>query len=283
MTLIGSGLSILMFHSFVWVILFTVAYATLTDVYCLRTMKESLEDPLNYLVPWNFSNSIEGFICNFTGVECWHPDENRVLNIRLSNMGLKGQFPRGIENCTTLTGLDLSGNHLYGSIPSNISRMLSFVTSLDLSSNNFSGVIPPSLANCSYLNVLKLDHNRLTGNIPLQLGLLVRIKTFNISNNLLSGQVPIFYNATYFSSECYANNSGLCGVPPNACQGPHQGHHPPDVRIIAGAAVGAVTIAAFVAVTIAAFVMAAKGKTRTFKFNKEPKASTLVYSAKEGD
>ncbi|KAJ6317902.1 hypothetical protein OIU76_013449 [Salix suchowensis] len=31
------------------------------------------------------------------GVECWHPDENRVLNIRLTDLGLKGQFPIGIQ------------------------------------------------------------------------------------------------------------------------------------------------------------------------------------------
>ncbi|KAF8398303.1 hypothetical protein HHK36_017230 [Tetracentron sinense] len=46
------------------------------------SLKASLEDPLLYLnSSWNFSDNSEGSICKFTGVECWHPDENRVMNI----------------------------------------------------------------------------------------------------------------------------------------------------------------------------------------------------------
>ncbi|KAG7970395.1 hypothetical protein I3843_07G082000, partial [Carya illinoinensis] len=185
---------------------------------CLQTIKDSLEDPYNYLSSsWNFENNTEGFICKFKGVDCWQPDENRVINIRLSDMGLKGEFPRGIENCTSLTGLDLSRNKLSGSIPSDISDKLLFVTSLDLSSNNFSGEIPLSLANCTYLNVLKLDHNQLTGMIPPELAMLARIKEFSVSNNLLSGPVPSFDSIG--TAEGYANNLGLCGGPLKSCQG----------------------------------------------------------------
>lgn len=218
--------------------------ATLSDIYCLRTIKDSLEDPYGYLnSSWNFNNNTEGFICKFTGVDCWHPDENKVLNIRLSDMGLKGKFPAGIENCSSLTGLDLSNNKLSGPIPDDISQKLRFVTSLDLSSNSFSGEIPLSLANCSYLNVLKLDHNRLAGAIPLQLGQLSRIKTFSVSNNLLSGPVPVFSSTSVATAESYANNLGLCGGPLRACQGAPRKSH---VGVIAAAAVGGITITAII-------------------------------------
>ncbi|KAJ6432394.1 hypothetical protein OIU84_019605 [Salix udensis] len=160
----------------------SVSNATATDIACLKSIKESLVDPNNYLnTTWDFNNNTEGFICRFLGVECWHPDENRVLNIRLSDLGLKGQFPLGIQNCTSLTGLDLSHNKLYGSIPANISKFIPYITNLDLSFNNFSGEIPSSLANCSFLNDLRLDNNRLTGKIPLEFGLLERIKIFTKS------------------------------------------------------------------------------------------------------
>ncbi|KAG6647512.1 probably inactive leucine-rich repeat receptor-like protein kinase At5g48380 [Carya illinoinensis] len=213
------------------------SFADESNIYCLQTIKESLEDPYNYLSSsWNFENNTEGFICKFDGVECWHPDENRVLNIRLSDMGLKGKFPRGIENCTSLTGLDLSSNKLSGSIPSDISDKLQFVTTLDLSSNSFSGEIPLSLANCTYLNVLELDHNQLTGMIPLQLVLLNRIKKFSVSNNLLSGRVPNFGSTV--TAESYANNLGLCGGPLKACQDTTKKSH---IGIIAASAVGGVT------------------------------------------
>ncbi|KAI8015409.1 putative leucine-rich repeat receptor-like protein kinase [Camellia lanceoleosa] len=127
--------------AFVWLLSFS--YGLESDIYCLESLKKSLEDPSNYLSSsWIFTNRTEGFICKFTGIDCWHPDESKVLNIRLSDMGLKGKFPLGLRNCTALTGLDLSSNKLSGTIPPDISQILNFVTTLDLSSNDFSGEIP---------------------------------------------------------------------------------------------------------------------------------------------
>ena len=194
-----------------------------TDIYCLKSIKGSLEDPYGYLnTSWDFNNNTEGFICKFTGVECWHPDENKVLNIRLSDMGLSGQFPRGIQNCTSLTGLDLSSNKLSGPLPFDIQRLVGFLTTLDLSSNNFSGEIPMSLSNCTYLNVLKLDNNHLTGEIPPELGHLVRMKQFSVANNMLSGVVPYFGPNTSIAANSFDGNMKLCGAPLEPCPAPKQ-------------------------------------------------------------
>ncbi|KAK7287275.1 hypothetical protein RIF29_00476 [Crotalaria pallida] len=225
--------------SFLVLISCGMTYGTDSDIFCLRSIKESLQDPYNYLhSSWNFNNNTEGYICRFTGVECWHPDENRVLNLRLSNMGLKGQFPRAIRNCSSLTGLDLSINKLSGTIPGDISTLLQYVTSLDLSSNDFSGVIPVSLANCTYINDLKLDHNQLTGQIPAQLALLSRLKIFTVANNLLTGPVPSFGSQVSVS---YANNPGLCGGSLGPCLVKTSKS---NTTVIVGAAVGGVTVAA---------------------------------------
>ncbi|KAF8394020.1 hypothetical protein HHK36_020222 [Tetracentron sinense] len=242
---------VFLLHSLTWLLLnSTLSYGTLSDIHCLKALKASLEDPFQYLnSSWNFSNNTEGFICKFTGVECWTPDENRVLNIRLSDMGLKGQFPRGIENCTSLTGLDLSSNQLSGPIPFDISKRLQFVFSLDLSSNNLSREIPLSIANCSYLNMLKLDNNRLTGQIPQQLGKLRRLKTFSVANNLLSGQVPTFLYVPV-GPESYENNPGLCGKPLDPCKGHQKKYH---TTFISGFAVGWVVSTVLVVVSILFF------------------------------
>ncbi|CAN1235997.1 Probably inactive leucine-rich repeat receptor-like protein kinase At5g48380 [Linum grandiflorum] len=225
------------------------SYGVQSDIDCLRSIKDSLKDPFNYLnSTWNFNNDTEGFICKFTGVDCWHPDENKVLNIRLADMGLKGQFPLGLKNCTSITGLDLSSNELSGPLPTNISQFIGFVTSLDLSSNAFSGEIPVNLANCSYLNVLNLDHNRLTGSIPGEISNLNRIKTFNVANNLLTGPVPRFINAT-IPAENYANNPGLCGPPLDRCVSSKKTHS----GIIIGATIAGGTVAA-IGVTIALLI-----------------------------
>lgn len=217
-----------------------ITYGTETDILCLKRVKESLKDPNNYLQNWDFNNKTEGSICKFTGVECWHPDENRVLNLKLSNMGLKGEFPRGIQNCSSLTGLDFSLNSLSKTIPDDISKLVTFVTNLDLSSNDFTGQIPVSLANCTYLNNIKLDQNQLTGQIPPEFAQLTRLKTFSVSNNLLSGQVPNFKQAIV-TADSFANNSGLCGPPLEACKDKSS---KTNTAVIAGAAVGGVTLAA---------------------------------------
>ncbi|XP_076886097.1 probably inactive leucine-rich repeat receptor-like protein kinase At5g48380 [Bidens hawaiensis] len=225
----------------VWILISTTySNAVQSDIDCLRSIKNSLQDPENLLSSWDFNNNTEGFICRFTGIECWHPDESKVLNIRLSDMGLKGWFPLGLKNCTSLTGLDLSSNKLDGPLPNNMTDYIQYVTSLDLSSNNLSGGIPVSISKCSFLNVIRLDNNQFTGPIPLELNQLSRIKEFSVANNGLTGQVPYFQNAF----ENYAGNPGLCGGDKlRACQGGSKKTH---MGVIIGAAIGGATLAALV-------------------------------------
>ncbi|KAL8087653.1 hypothetical protein AgCh_037704 [Apium graveolens] len=121
-------------------------------------------------------------------------------------MGLKGEFPLGVVDCTSVTGVDLSSNELIGTIPTDISKLLPFVTNLDLSSNSLSGTIPANLANCCYLNVFKLDKNQLSGQIPPELG-----------------------------------NPRLCGKPLPVCKGSRKKS---NNAVVAAAAVGGVVVAA---------------------------------------
>ena len=162
---LNAGVFAALFHIFACLFLdiLEISNGVQSDIDCLKSIKHSLKDPYGYLnTSWNFNNDIEVFICKFTGVECWHPDENKVLNLRLSDMGLSDQFPRGIRNCTSLTGLDLSSNKLSGPLPFDIEWLVPF------------------------------DRNHLTGEIPPELGHLVHMKQFNVANNMLSGVVPYF-------------------------------------------------------------------------------------------
>ncbi|XVF37471.1 hypothetical protein REPUB_Repub20aG0010900 [Reevesia pubescens] len=204
-------------HILLWSLLGAISICSEDDIRCLKSIKDSLDDPLDYLSSWNFNNNTAGFICHFRGVECWHDDSNEVLNVRLNGTGLKGQFPRGIENCRRLVGLDLSNNELSGPIPSNIPKLFTFGTALDLSYNRFSGDIPTQITNCSFLNKLKLDNNQLTGLIPQELALLSRLRDFNVSNNQLYGPVPNFTTLFLLDKSYYAGNPGLCGFPSKPC------------------------------------------------------------------
>ncbi|KAI9121098.1 hypothetical protein K1719_008131 [Acacia pycnantha] len=165
-----------------------------TEIHCLKSIKQSI-DPFNYLSDWDFDKNLKGYnFCRFSGVQCLGIDERReVSSLNLSNMGLKGPFPRGIENCSSLQILDLS-------------------------LNDISGEIPEEVANLYYLVSLKLDGNQLYGEIPHKIGLLPRIESFNVANNFLSGGVPVFTGSPHVEFS-YANNSGLCGDTLEPCEG----------------------------------------------------------------
>ncbi|KAM0064431.1 putative protein kinase RLK-Pelle-LRR-Xa family [Helianthus debilis subsp. tardiflorus] len=209
----------LIIYAFVWILISCISTnAVQSDIDCLKSIKESLQDPENLLSSWDFNNSTEGFICKFGGVECWHPDESKVLNIHLSDMGLKGRFPLALKNCTSLTGLDLSSNNLDGPLPVNLSDFIPYVTSLDLSSNKLSGEIP----------------------IPLDLSRLDRIKEFSVTNNRLTGQVPALKKGSV-SADSYTGNLGLCGYPLPLCEGSTKKAR---TGVIIGAALGSAAIVA---------------------------------------
>ncbi|KAJ4723818.1 Inactive leucine-rich repeat receptor-like protein kinase [Melia azedarach] len=182
----------------------------------LKGIKSSVRYPFGYLNSWKFDIN-EYSICPFPGIECWNPKENRVTSITLGEMSLQGQFPKGIENCRSLTELDLSGNNFSVPILSNIGEIIPFVTELDLSVNNFSGEIPPSLENCIYLNFLRLDNKKLQGQIPPQLAQLNRLNWFTVSNNLLLGPIPEFVGFSLSSDDC-AGSLGLFEAPLEPCK-----------------------------------------------------------------
>jgi len=101
----------------------------------------------------------------------------------------------GRVNCIDLDGnLDCditdAGNNLFGTIPSDISR-LSELTFLNLNSNQLSGHIPSELGNLTKLTVLSLFDNQLSGTIPLELGNLTKLTYLSLSFNQLSGTIPI--------------------------------------------------------------------------------------------
>ncbi|XP_010525273.1 PREDICTED: probably inactive leucine-rich repeat receptor-like protein kinase At5g48380 [Tarenaya hassleriana] len=224
----------LIMSTVMWVLLVAgLSSSSETDISCLMSIKSQLHDPNGHLSDWVFNNETENFICAFNGVTCWTPDNDDILEIALSGLGLEGEFPRGMNQCSNLQLLDLSRNNLSGTLPPDIS-INPFLASLDLSFNLFSGEIPTNLSGLTFLDTLMLNDNRFTGQIPPQLAWLQRLTRFSVANNHLTGPVPNFSEPNV---SAYANNAGLCGFPLDPCSDSSS-----KVDII-GAVVGAVIFA----------------------------------------
>lgn len=99
-----------------------------------------------------------------------------------------------------VTGLNLAGNGLTGSVPAALGDLGS-LRRLDLGSrwdptlrqflyNALTGPIPGELGSLSNLEQLNLYENELTGSIPGELGSLSNLRDLNLARNALTGPIP---------------------------------------------------------------------------------------------
>ncbi|XP_027175954.1 MDIS1-interacting receptor like kinase 2-like [Coffea eugenioides] len=115
----------------------------------------------------------------------------------------------------TLVNLDLSSNHISGSIPSEIGN-LKILEHLVLRSNRLTGQIPPTLGNLTTLVNLNLSSNHISGFIPLQLSVIPSLKFLDLSSNQLRGPIPFTLNFYTWSSlmRLYLQNNSLSDIFP---------------------------------------------------------------------
>uniref|UniRef100_A0A0D9ZRL2 non-specific serine/threonine protein kinase n=1 Tax=Oryza glumipatula TaxID=40148 RepID=A0A0D9ZRL2_9ORYZ len=101
--------------------------------------------------------------------------------MHLQNNKFEGTLPRNLSGALVL---DLSGNHITGSIPQKNCSLAS-IEILDLSNNNLSG----SITRCASASLSSLNlHNKLTGNLNW-LRHLDKIKTLSLGWNDFEGQI----------------------------------------------------------------------------------------------
>ncbi|KAL8167539.1 hypothetical protein V2J09_009038 [Rumex salicifolius] len=119
------------------------------------------------------------------GVGC--DTANNIVSINLVGANLGGGLGDSLGSFSSLTLIDLSNNHISGSIPTSLPVTLQ---NFFLSDNNFTGNIPSSLSTLIQLSALKLNGNHLTGEIPDAFTLLLEVTSIDLSSNNLSGELP---------------------------------------------------------------------------------------------
>jgi Leucine-rich repeat (LRR) protein len=112
-------------------------------------------------------------------------------NLLLNTVGLDENFLTGhIPDCmwdSKLTGLNVTGNYLWGSIPSIMSLDKAFT--LYLSYNMFSGVLPTSMQSLSMIQFLDFSYNYFSG--QLRLSDLTTLQYLYLNHNLFTGNLDL--------------------------------------------------------------------------------------------
>lgn len=172
-----------------------VAGLNLDGILLLSFKYSAIGDPLGVLSSWSYDDDMpcswNGVICaSFQGNSSGNGEgaETRVISLVLPNAKLLGKINGDLGFIKHLRHLDLSGNHLNGTLPTSLFNA-SELRVLSLSDNEISGEIPDLFEKISGLEVVNLSDNALVGTIPESLGQLPNLTAVSLSNNQLKGNI----------------------------------------------------------------------------------------------
>lgn len=153
-------------------------------------------------------------VCGWFGITC--TEEGFVNAIDLSENNLTGPALASELGLLgpTLTNLQLDGNAVTGSIPSEIG-LLSSVTKFYMHYDALTGKLPSELGAMERLTHLIFDFNSLTGTIPSELGSLSNLKRLDLAYNFLISTIPTELGRLSNLTIVYSQNNMLTGIMPS--------------------------------------------------------------------
>lgn len=112
-----------------------------------------------------------------------HVESGKIGSVLdLASIGF-AEVPASVFALTDVERLDLSGNGLHGSLPSDI-RNLKALKVLNLRNNSLTG-LPAEVGQLTELQILDLSHNQLTS-LPHELGNLQKLQFLYLTGNNIS-------------------------------------------------------------------------------------------------
>ena len=134
----------------------------------------------------SLSNIIKG---DYT-ISLWDKEYSMVetKKIDLSNQKLFGSIPSEIGRLLNLEILFLQNNFLSGSLPNQLWDLKN-LRILNISKNQFRGNVPSEIHQVESLNEIWFSGNKFSGSLPFQIFTIKNITHINLSNNQLTGHI----------------------------------------------------------------------------------------------
>ncbi|KAF8048753.1 hypothetical protein N665_2416s0005 [Sinapis alba] len=139
----------------------------------------------------NSFSSLEEVVVNGSDSDLGSNSIHRPTSyVDIGSNSLQGSLPRWICKCTSLKVLDLSKNHLFGSIPSCLMNSIASLGYISLRNNNLSGFLPDIFTNATDLRSVDVSRNQLVGKLPESLIKCKSMEYLNLKGNKFKDTFP---------------------------------------------------------------------------------------------
>ncbi|XP_021802426.1 receptor-like protein 12, partial [Prunus avium] len=146
----------------------------------------------------------------------------KLIYLDVSENHLNGTIPLSICNMKDMYVISLRNNQLFGEFPQRWS-LWSGINIIDVSHNNLSGNISSSMGMPSSLEIFKVNNNNFSGEIPFSLQNCTSLIILNLGGNKFTGNLPLWIGSNVSTLEVLQLRSNLLSghIPPHFCNLPH--------------------------------------------------------------